>query len=153
MSHDHDHDDHDNNKDHKGHNHAHSKGSMLPLALSTVTFAIGLYLRFTQGDSLISDGLLAFTAILSGYQLAILGIKNLIRANININLLITIASIGAFIIGHPEEGAAVVYLYSIAEKLEEYAEDRARRSIESLMELKPEIAIHKKKWCGDRSPR
>ncbi len=144
MSHDHDHDDHDNNKDHKGHNHAHSKGSMLPLALSTVTFAIGLYLRFTQGDSLISDGLLAFTAILSGYQLAILGIKNLIRANININLLITIASIGAFIIGHPEEGAAVVYLYSIAEKLEEYAEDKARRSIESLMELKPEIAILKK---------
>jgi len=87
---------------------------------------------------------LVFTAILSGYQLAILGVKSLVRGNININLLITIASIGAFIIGHPEEGAAVVYLYSIAEKLEEYAEDRARRSIESLMELKPEVAVLRK---------
>jgi len=156
MSHDHNHDDHDHdhnkqNDDHKGHNHGghnhsheHSDSGFVPLAISTVTFAIGLYLRITQGGSLTSDGLLVFTAILSGYQLAILGVKSLVRGNININLLITIASIGAFIIGHPEEGAAVVYLYSIAEKLEEYAEDRARRSIESLMELKPEVAVLRK---------
>jgi len=153
MSHDHNHDlDHNKqNDDHRGHNHGghnhsheHSDSGFVPLAISTVTFAIGLYLRITQGGSLTSDGLLVFTAILSGYQLAILGVKSLVRGNININLLITIASIGAFIIGHPEEGAAVVYLYSIAEKLEEYAEDRARRSIESLMELKPEVAVLRK---------
>ena len=154
MSLDHNHDDHDHNEhndDHKGHNHGghnhsheHSNSGFVPLAISTVTFAIGLYLRSTQGGSLTSDGLLAFTAIISGYQLAILGIKSLVRGNININLLITIASIGAFIIGHPEEGAAVVYLYSIAEKLEEYSEERARRSIESLMELKPEVAVLRK---------
>ena len=151
MSHDRNHDHNEHNDDHKGHNHGghnhsheHSNSGFVPLAISTVTFAIGLYLRITQGGSLTSDGLLAFTAIISGYQLAILGIKSLVRGNININLLITIASIGAFIIGHPEEGAAVVYLYSIAEKLEEYAEERARRSIESLMELKPEVAVLRK---------
>jgi len=124
MSHDHNHDDHDHdhnkqNDDHKGHNHGghnhsheHSDSGFVPLAISTVTFAIGLYLRITQGGSLTSDGLLVFTAILSGYQLAILGVKSLVRGNIN--------------------------------KLEEYAEDRARRSIESLMELKPEVAVLRK---------
>ena len=155
MSHDHNHDDHDHHHDHSddhkghshgGHNHSHehSNTGFVPLAISTVTFTIGLYLRLSQGGSYASDGLLAITAIITGYQLAILGVKSLLRGNININLLITIASIGAFVIGHPEEGAAVVYLYNIAEKLEEYAEDRARRSIESLMELKPEVAVLRK---------
>jgi Cd2+/Zn2+-exporting ATPase len=79
--------------------------------------------------------------ILSGYTIAQLGVKSLIRGSININLLITIASIGAFAIGHLEEAAAVVLLFNIAERLENYAADRARHSIETLMELKPENAI------------
>jgi Cd2+/Zn2+-exporting ATPase len=80
------------------------------------------------------------TAVLSGYKIAETGVKGLLRLHISINLLITIASIGAFIIGHPEEGAAVVFLFNIAEKLEDIATDRARHSIEALMELKPEVA-------------
>jgi Cd2+/Zn2+-exporting ATPase len=78
--------------------------------------------------------------LLSGYPIAELGFKSLLRKSININLLITIATIGAFAIGHLEEAAAVVFLFNIAEKLEDYAADRARHSIESLMELKPEVA-------------
>jgi Cd2+/Zn2+-exporting ATPase len=78
--------------------------------------------------------------ILSGYTIAELGFKSLIRGSININLLITIASIGAFTIGHLEEAAAVVLLFNIAERLEDYAADRARHSIETLMKLKPENA-------------
>jgi Cd2+/Zn2+-exporting ATPase len=78
--------------------------------------------------------------ILSGYKIAELGLRGLLRLHISINLLITVAAIGAFTIGHLEEGAAVVFLFNIAEKLEVYAADRARHSIEALMELKPEIA-------------
>ncbi len=78
--------------------------------------------------------------ILSGYKIAEMGVRSLIRRHISINLLITIAAIGALLIGHLEEGAAVVFLFNIAERLEDYATDRARHSIEALMELKPEIA-------------
>ena len=51
-----------------------------------------------------------------------------------------IACVASFIIGHPEEGAAVTFLYYIAEFLEDYAEHRAKRSIKSLVEIAPETA-------------
>jgi Cd2+/Zn2+-exporting ATPase len=106
---------------------------------------LGLGLRYFQGQSLVSDILLVTTMVLSGYTIAELGVKSLIKGSININLLITIASIGAFTIGHLEEAAAVVLLFNIAERLEDYAADRARHSIETLMELKPENATLRRK--------
>ncbi|MDP6458083.1 MAG: cation-translocating P-type ATPase [Candidatus Bathyarchaeota archaeon] len=101
---------------------------------------LGLGLNYSRGQSLVSDLLLVSTMILSGYTIAELGVRRLIEGRININLLITISSIGAFAIGHLEEAAAVVFLFNIAERLEDYAADRARHSIESLMDLKPENA-------------
>ncbi len=140
MSHHHDHD-HDHEVNHKeAHVHEHSEGGWIPLAISGVTFALGLSIRYLQGPTMASDLLLIATMILSGYKIAEIGLRSLLRLHISINLLITIAAVGAFAIGHLEEGAAVVFLFNIAEKLEDYAADRARRSIEALMELKPEVA-------------
>ncbi|UCD43993.1 MAG: cadmium-translocating P-type ATPase [Candidatus Bathyarchaeota archaeon] len=136
MSHEHDYDDNDG----RVHTHEHTEGGWIPLAISVVTISVGLILRFFQGPSFPSDLLLLVTMALSGYKIAELGVRNLLRMHISINLLITIAALGAFAIGHLEEGAAVVFLYSIAEKLEDMAADRARHSIEALMELKPEVA-------------
>ena len=76
----------------------------------------------------------------SGYKIAEMGVRSLLRRHISINILITVAALGALGIGHLEEGAAVVFLFNVAERLEDYAADRARRSIEALMELKPEVA-------------
>ena len=59
---------------------------------------------------------------------------------LNINFLISIAAIGAFVIGHGEEGAAVILLFFIAEFLEDYAAERARKSVASLLKLAPEMA-------------
>ncbi|MCW4035936.1 MAG: cation-translocating P-type ATPase [Candidatus Bathyarchaeota archaeon] len=108
--------------------------------MSGVAISAGLILRYIRGPELASDLLLLATMILSGYKIAEMGVRSLIRRHISINLLITIAAIGALVIGHLEEGAAVVFLFNIAERLEDYATDRARHSIEALMELKPEIA-------------
>lgn len=108
--------------------------------MSGVAISAGLILRYIRGPELASDLLLLATMILSGYKIAEMGVRSLIRRHISINLLITIAAIGALLIGHLEEGAAVVFLFNIAERLEDYATDRARHSIEALMELKPEIA-------------
>ncbi len=140
MSHDHNHD-HDHKVNHdKAHIHEQSEGGWIALAISGVTFALGLSIRYLQGPTMASDLFLMATMILSGYKIAEIGLRSLFRLHININLLITIAAVGAFAIGHLEEGAAVVFLFNIAEKLEDYAADRARSSIEALMELKPEVA-------------
>ncbi|MDH5791783.1 MAG: heavy metal translocating P-type ATPase, partial [Candidatus Bathyarchaeota archaeon] len=121
--------------------HEHSEGGWVPIAVSSVTIAAGLLLRFFQGPSLSSDLLLLTTMAVSGYKIAEMGVRSLLRRHISINLLITVAALGALGIGHLEEGAAVVFLFNVAERLEDYAADRARRSIQALMELKPEVAI------------
>ncbi len=64
----------------------------------------------------------------------------LINRQFTINLLMSIAAIGAIIIGEYLEGATVIFLFAIGEALEGYTADRARSSIQSLMALKPTTA-------------
>ncbi|MHA1364253.1 MAG: heavy metal translocating P-type ATPase [Candidatus Freyarchaeota archaeon] len=83
--------------------------------------------------------------MISGYSIAKEAFTALIlERKFSINLLIVIAAVGSFFIGHGEEGVAVVFLFYIAEFLEEYAGRRARKSIESLMRLAPEVATVKR---------
>ena len=80
-------------------------------------------------------------AIIAGYEIAILAYKSLVKKHtVGPAMLVCIACVASFIIGHPEEGAAVTFLYYIAEFLEDYAEDRAKRSIKSLVEIAPDTA-------------
>ena len=80
-------------------------------------------------------------ALIAGYEIAILAYKSLVRRHtVGPAMLMCIACVASFIIGHPEEGAAVTFLYYIAEFLEDYAEHRAKRSIKSLVEIAPETA-------------
>jgi Cd2+/Zn2+-exporting ATPase len=90
---------------------------------------------------LITDLLLLASMFVSGYTIAVSGLKALLNRRVTIDLLITVAAVGATLIGHIEEGAAVVLLFNLAERLEEYAGDRARHAIEELMELRPEVAV------------
>jgi Cd2+/Zn2+-exporting ATPase len=68
---------------------------------------------------------------------------NALRINrrFNINLLMSIAAIGAILIGEHLEGATVIFLFAIGESLEGYTASRARESIRSLMSLKPRQAV------------
>lgn len=70
------------------------------------------------------------------------GINTLrINRQFNINLLMSIAAIGAIWIGEYLEGATVIFLFAVGEALEGYTADRARNSIRSLMSLKPTEAV------------
>lgn len=66
------------------------------------------------------------------------------KRRLDMNCLISISAFGSFFIDHAEEGAAVIFLFFIAETLEDYAADRARRSIGELLHLAPETARVKK---------
>lgn len=76
------------------------------------------------------------------YPVAVSGVRALwINRDFNINLLMTIAAVGAILIDETLEAATVVFLFAVGEALEGYTTDRARQSIRSLMTLAPARAI------------
>ncbi|SFL49327.1 Cd2+/Zn2+-exporting ATPase [Methanobrevibacter olleyae] len=108
---------------------------------SGILFIMGHILEYLSFNPTTVNIIFMLAAIIAGHEIAILAYKSIIkRHTIGPALLMVIASIASFIIGHPEEGAAVAFLYYIAEFLEDYAEHRAKHSIKSLVEIAPETA-------------
>ncbi len=78
----------------------------------------------------------------AGYPVARSGLANLfINRSVSINLLMTIAAVGALIIGDTSEAATLIFLFDLAEALEGYTTDRARRTLSELSRLAPTQAL------------
>ena len=89
---------------------------------------------------LLTIPLFAIAVISGGFFIAIKGFKAISHLSFDMNFLVTIAVIGAFVIGEYMESAIVVFLFNIANTLESLSTNRARRAIKSLMELTPDYA-------------
>jgi Cd2+/Zn2+-exporting ATPase len=90
-----------------------------------------------------SMGLAVFLVsyLLVGGEVLVKAIKNITKGEIfDENFLMGIATIGAFAIGEYPEGAAVMIFYRVGEAFQEYAVGRSRRSISSLMDIRPDYA-------------
>ena len=111
------------------------------IVASAILFVLGHVFEFLSFDTTIITATYMLGAVIAGYEIAILAYKSLVKKHtIGPAMLMCIACVASFIIGHPEEGAAVTFLYYIAEFLEDYSEFRARRSIKSLVEIAPDTA-------------
>jgi Cd2+/Zn2+-exporting ATPase len=110
--------------------------------VSFVFLLIGWFSGQLNGEESIPS-ILAYGAsiLIGGYRLFKTGIKNLFQLEFDMKTLMTIAVIGAAIIGEWGEGATVVILFAISEALESYSMDKARQSIRSLMDIAPKEAL------------
>ena len=109
---------------------------------SAFLLLISLVLSVVYGERHIIPTTGFFLSIaVGGYSLFWTGLKNLSKLSFDMNTLMTIAIIGAAFIGEWREGAIVVILFAFSEALERYSMDKARQSIELLMNLAPNEAL------------
>jgi len=79
-------------------------------------------------------------ALVGGWNFFPKGLRALRTLKLDMNFLMTVAIIGAVLIGEPLEAAAIAFLFAFAELLEHSAVVRARNSIDQLLRLAPETA-------------
>ncbi len=122
--------------------------ALLGAILLTLSIPLGLVQGSTASQWL-KTGLQISAAVLAGYPIANRGIRALvIGRQITIDLLMSIATLGALLIGQMAEACTVILLFAIGEALEGYTAERARNSLQSLLALKPEQA-HVMRACID----
>lgn len=87
--------------------------------------------------------LLIFLAsyIIIGYKVIIIAFKNILAGvPFDENFLMTVATVGAFIIGEYPEGVAVMLFYNVGELFQDKAVNHSRNSIKALMDIRPDSA-------------
>lgn len=125
------------NQHHHDHSH-HSSKDMKFVVLGSIIFAIAIVLRNTQYIRL---GLFLISYILIGGEVLLRAFRNIQKGQIfDENFLMTIATVGAFIIGEYPEGVAVMLFYQIGEYFQSLAVNRSRKSIAELMDIRPDYA-------------
>jgi Cd2+/Zn2+-exporting ATPase len=115
---------------------------VIPTAISCVMLLLGFIAERMAVPTLVPIAFFVTGIIFGGFLQAKNGISVLINAReLDINILMTIAIIGAAAIGEFEEAAAVVFLFSLGNALQGYTLDKTRNSIRALMDLTPGEAL------------
>lgn len=139
----HSHSNHDHSHGDHGHDHSHadSNNKILTLLITSgVIYIAALLLEGVLNQQALILLFLAAT-IISGYTTFMRGLKNIINLKFNIDTLMTIALIGAVAIGEWKEATLVAILFGVNELLEGYGMEKARRSMETLLQVAPKEAL------------
>lgn len=138
--HEHQHEQCEHNHDHGDCGHNHSKNAVWIFLAGVLAFAIALFVP----QKLIANGLFIASIILSGEHVITEGFLDTINSTKknrkftpNIHLLMTLAALGAIIIGDFQEAALLILIFAGAHFLEDYVEGKSKRDITNLLNLNP----------------
>jgi len=107
-------------------------------------FLVGLAASFFELPPYVTTASFLASMVVGGWQIAWKGIKAVQNRRLDMNTLMTVAAIGAVLLGEYAEGAAVVLLFAISLLLESLSLDRSHRAIQSLLTLSPQTACVKR---------
>jgi Cd2+/Zn2+-exporting ATPase len=114
---------------------------LLLVSLSGALLLAGLALMYLWPADLLARTLLVTAAVIAGADIALRAVQGLGRKQISIELLVTVAAVGALFIGEVCEAAAVTFLFTFGAYLEARTLQSTRRALSDLLDLAPEVAV------------
>ena len=124
----------------------HHKGQNGPIVFSGILIALGFIGSHTGIASYMTTVLYAIAMIVSGYKPAKSAYYGIKSRSLDMNVLMTVAALGAAVIGEWLEGATVVWLFALGVALQTRSIEQTRNSIRGLMDLAPSEA-----WVKENS--
>ncbi len=103
---------------------------------------LSLLLELWDPDKWVILAVQLLTLVIAGYPVFQSAFKGLVSSrSLNINFLMSIAAVGAVIIGEPIEAIIMLVLFSLSEAIEGYSNDRVRKVLKEFTELAPQTAL------------
>lgn len=118
----------------------HRRGRLTMTIAAGVSLGVGLALTWADAPRELPLALLAIATIAGGWFVIPRGLRAARDRALDMNFLMSVAAIGAWLIGEPEEAAATLFLFAVAELLESHSMDRVRNAVKALMQLAPASA-------------
>lgn len=109
-------------------------------AAAGVLLIAALIVGLAGGPDALGLGLEVGALLISGYTFVPSTLARLVKGKIGVGTLMTIAAVGAVLLGEVGEAAMLAFLFAISEGLEEYAVTRTRRGLRALLSLVPATA-------------
>ena len=111
----------------------------IKIILALILFLFAMIVKFE--NEWINNAIFIASYIIVGFEIVKKAIRNIVRGKVfDENFLMTIATLGAFGIGEFPEAVAVMLFYQVGELFQSYAVDKSRKSISSLMDIRPDFA-------------
>ena len=111
----------------------------IKIIVSLILFLIAMIINFD--NELINKCIFIIAYIIVGLEIVRKALRNIFRGKVfDENFLMTVATVGAFGIGEFPEAVAVMLFYQVGELFQSYAVDKSRKSIASLMDIRPDYA-------------
>ncbi|MFA9399408.1 MAG: heavy metal translocating P-type ATPase, partial [Clostridiaceae bacterium] len=108
------------------------------LGVSIILYFVAFLLKLNEVLQIV---LFTITYLLVGYEVLLKSFRNILKGEIfDENFLMSVATIGAFAIKQYPEAAAVMLFYQIGEYIQGLAVKKSRKSIASLMDIRPDYA-------------
>ena len=115
------------------------KKKIVKILIAVLLFVLALTLKL--GNELINKILFIIAYLIVGLGILKKALRNILRGEVfDENFLMSIATLGAFAIGEFPEAVAVMLFYQVGELFQNYAVNKSRKSIATLMDIRPEIA-------------
>ena len=115
------------------------KKDLTKIIVALILYLIGIIVKFQ--NEWINNSIFIISYIIVGYEILKKAIKNIFKGKVfDENFLMSVATLGAFGIGEYPEAVAVMLFYQIGELFQDYAVDKSRKSISSLMDIRPDFA-------------